>query len=141
MSELGEAIRTFRERNGITLAEMGRLIAQRLHMARPIPKNTVWRWEKGDMRVHSYIAGFICQEILVRCDPADLLVREPAPRETFAASIARRATAVHPGSASLGGPHATDPASEAEGLALLRQLPRTTLREASDVTPAGPYAL
>lgn len=78
---------------------------------------------------------------LARCTPDDLLIREPAAREMFAASIARWATAVRPGSASLGEPHVTDPLSESEGLALLRRLPRARVSEDGDVTPAGPYAL
>lgn len=78
---------------------------------------------------------------LARCAPDDLLVREPASRETFAASIARWAIAGRADSASLGEPHVTDPLSEAEGLVLLKLLPRAEVSEAGNVTPAGPYAL
>lgn len=59
MPPLGESIRTFRTRHGLSAQDFAELLAREARLRRPVPINTIYRWESGRYPVHEYLYGIV----------------------------------------------------------------------------------
>ncbi|TAK34555.1 MAG: hypothetical protein EPO21_09290 [Chloroflexota bacterium] len=76
---------------------------------------------------------------LAGCTMDELILTQPEPTETFAASI-QRWSAMPKDSARMAGLKADTPSNEKEDIALLRRLPRSRERDPASPKPVGRYS-
>jgi transcriptional regulator with XRE-family HTH domain len=57
--DLGSLIAAYRERRRLTAEAFARELATALHMDKPFPRQTIFRWEHGERQPDSTIRGFI----------------------------------------------------------------------------------
>ncbi|MBI4319880.1 MAG: helix-turn-helix domain-containing protein [Chloroflexi bacterium] len=101
---------------------------------------TIFDLYRGKTRIeHAEVRMLKALADLAGCTMDELIVAEPEPAETFAASI-RRWASLPEQKAQIAGPKAGTPSNEEEDIALLKRLPLARDRGAASPKPVGRYA-
>ena len=101
---------------------------------------TIFDLYRGKTRVeHAEVRTLKALADLAGCTMDELIVTQPEPEETFAASVQRWAE-MPKGTAEIAGPKAGSPPSEKEDIALPKRLPRSRDHAPASPKPVGKYA-
>lgn len=102
---------------------------------------TIFDLYRGRTRIeHAEVRTLKALADLAGCTMDELVLTQPEPTESFAASLQRWA-AMPEGSVAIAGPRADTAANEDEDVALLKRLPRSRDRGLASPEPAGKYGI